>query len=134
MEVEFLPLFAYARRCLIVCLLIVVTATSLTNLQLQVALAQRQVAKDQAQVNADQAQLEQSVDQLAHDQRDLGSVQSRQRAAQNQKIDASTPTLEKAIESKVQPPAPAGPVVATPVRASVNARGESLGQLINVAA
>ncbi|MGZ3184184.1 MAG: hypothetical protein ACXU8N_17250 [Telluria sp.] len=108
-----------------------VTSASLNTVQLQVALAERQVARDQAQVDADQAQLDQSQQQLVKDQRDLSATQDRQRTAVAQKAAAATPTLTGAIATQGGKQLPAAE---TPVRATVNARGEPLGKLINVAA
>ena len=131
-------------------MIIVVTLTSVNNLQASIAQAERQVQRDQAQVQEDSARLNQSETQLQKDSRELGDVQQQgARSTPAKAAPAKAPDLGRAIESQVrtpsQPPVtattatlaqPAETVLVPPssAKAQLNTVGQTIGTLINTTA
>ncbi len=125
-----------------------VSVSTVSNLKIAVALAERQVQRDQSQVQEDSARLSQSQDQLDKDTRQLGSVQEQSQRAAQGAARVVQPTFDRAIQTQAAkppaapvsaavptvtaPPAPTAPVVAS--KSQLNAQGQTIGKLINVTA
>lgn len=112
----------------------VVSVTSVNSLQASIAQAERLVQQDQSRVNQDASRLEQSQQQLVKDKEDLSQTQTQSRQAQKTAPAAAPPIrLDRAIQNPPvsQQKLPAELVQAKP---QINARGETLGRLINVTA
>ena len=122
------------------------TVSSVSSLQISVALAERQVQRDQSQIQEDSAQLSQSQAQLDRDQRSLGTVQDESQRAVQSQLTAVVPTFARAIQAlpgtgttptaDTSTAAPAAPAVsdAATARPQLNAQGQTIGKLINVTA
>ena len=112
----------------------VVSVTSVNSLQASIAQSERLVQQDQSRVNQDASRLEQSQQQLVKDKEDLAQTQTQSRQAQ-QTAPAAAPAirLDKAIQN---PPVSQQklPAELTQAKPQINARGETLGRLINITA
>ncbi len=90
-----------------------VSLSSVSSLQTAIALAERQVQRDASQVQQDTSQLAQSQAQLDSDQAKLSSAQQQERQQAQQRSTPPAPSLERAIQAKVKPPAQAPVTAAT---------------------
>jgi chromosome segregation ATPase len=112
----------------------VATVTSVSALQASIAQAERQVQQDQSRVNQDASRLEQSRQQLSKDKETLSDTQRESDQASAPPVKAAPAVdLKNAIEkpSRAEQSLPAD---LTPPKPQINARGETLGKLINVVA
>jgi hypothetical protein len=116
----------------------VASITSVNALQASIAAAERQVQQDQSRVSQDASRLEQSRNQLTSDKQDLSSTREQGRAAERP---ALAPAPEVRLDSAIQKPSPAeqrqvvaAADLAAPTRPQVNAQGQTIGKLINIAA
>ena len=113
------------------------TVSSVNQLKIAIAFAERQVARDQSQVQSDVARLQQSRVQLQTDSRALNNVQQQglaAQAAQAKNAIAAAPARTKEAGAEKPAPAPEAAPAAAPVRAQLNTQGETIGKLINTVA
>lgn len=105
-----------------------VSLNSINSLQTAVAFAERKVQQDRDQVARDEDRLDGSRSLLQLDTQTLSKAQQDSSRAQSAASPAlSTPRLDNAIEQRI----PSGMLPKPP---TLNALGQTIGQLINVEA